>query len=173
VSQSGFYEARRHAEKTAIRKACVHVRATFTASGQSYGNRRLVAALASQGITVGRYKVRCLMWQERRKPVWKRKFVHTTDSRHDFPVAPNVLSGSSTRPRQTWLTPPISRIRTGTGWLYLAVVLDLFSRKVVGWAMVPAMLAMLAKLVCDALHMAIQQRCAPPGLNVRSDRGNQ
>lgn len=92
VSRSGFYEARRRAVKPAISKASVYVRAAFMASGQSYGSRRLVAALASQGIQIGRYKVRRLMRQERLKPVWKRKFVHTTDSRHDLPVAPNVLA---------------------------------------------------------------------------------
>jgi transposase InsO family protein len=171
VSRSGFYEARRRAERPAICKASVHVRAAFMASGQSYGSRRLVAALASQGVQVGRYKVRRLMRQERLKPVWKRKFVHTTDSRHGLPVAPNVLARqfNPSAPNVAYAS-DITYIRTGAGWLYLAVVLDLFSRKVVGWAMAPAM---PARLVCDALHMAIQQRRPPPGLIVHSDRGSQ
>ena len=171
VSRSGFYEARRRAEKPAICKAGVHVRAAFAASGQSYGSRRLVAALANQGVQIGRYKVRSLMRRERLKPVWKRKFVHTTDSRHGLPVAPNVLARAfnPTAPNVAYAS-DITYIRTGAGWLYLAVVLDLFSRKVVGWAMAPTM---PASLVCDALRMAIQQRRPPPGLIVHSDRGSQ
>ena len=134
VSRSGFYEARRRSGKPAICKAGVHVRAAFAASGQSYGSRRLVAALANQGVQIGRYKVRSLMRRERLKPVWKRKFVHTTDSRHGLPVAPNVLARqfNPTAPNVAYAS-DITYIRTGAGWLYLAVVLDLFSRKVVGW----------------------------------------
>lgn len=171
VSRSGFYEARRCAEKPAIGKAGVHVRAAFAASGQSYGSRRLVVALANQGVQIGRYKVRSLMRRERLKPVWKRKFVHTTASRHGLPVAPNVLARAfnPTAPNVAYAS-DITYIRTGARWLYLAVVLDLFSRKVVGWAMAPTM---PASLVCDALRMAIQQRRPPPGLIVHSDRGSQ
>jgi transposase InsO family protein len=148
----------------------VHVRAAFAASGQSYGSRRLVVALANQGLQIGRYKVLNLMHQGRLKPVWKRKFVHTTDSRHGLPVAPNVLARqfNPTAPNVAYAS-DITYIRTGAGWLYLAVVLDLFSRKVVGWAMAPSM---PASLVCDALRMAIQQRRPPPGLIVHSDRLN-
>jgi transposase InsO family protein len=171
VSRSGFYEAMQRAEKSAICKSAVHVRAAFAASGQSYGSRRVVAALANQGVKIGRYKVRSLMRREQLKPVWKRKFVHTTDSRHGLPVAPNVLARdfNPTVPNAAYAS-DITYIRTGAGWLYLAVVLDLFSRKVVGWSMAPTM---PASLVCDALRMAIQQRRPPPGLIVHSDRGSQ
>jgi transposase InsO family protein len=105
------------------------------------------------------------------KPVWKRKFVHTTDSRHELAVAPNVLARqfNPVAPNMAYVS-DITYIRTGAGWLYLAIVLDLFSRKVVGWAMAPSM---PAALVCDALRMAIQQRRPPPGLIVHSDRGSQ
>jgi putative transposase len=170
VSRSGFYEARQRAEKSAICKAGVHVHAAFAASGQSYGSRRVVAALANQGLKIGRYKVRNLMRREQLKPVWKRKFVHTTDSRHGLPVAPNVLARqfNPTAPNMAYAS-DITYIRTGAGWLYLAVALDLFSRKVVGWAMAPTM---PATLVCDALRMAIQQRRPLPGLIVHSDRGS-
>jgi len=166
VSRSGFYEARQRAEKPAICKAGVHVRGAFAASGQSYGSRRVVAALANQGVQIGRYKVRSLMRRERLKPVWKRKFVHTTDSRHGLSVAPNVLARefNPTAPNVAYAS-DITYIRTGAGWLYLAVVLDLFSRKIVGWAMAPTM---PASLVCDALSMAIQQRRPAPGLIVHS-----
>ncbi len=171
VSRSGFYEAKRRAVKPRICKTSVHMRAAFAASGRSYGSRRLVVALANQGVQVGRYKVRSLMQQAGLKPVWKRKFVHTTDSKHALPVAPNVLARqfNPTAPNVAYAS-DITYIRTGSGWLYLAVVLDLFSRKVVGWAMAPSM---PASLVCDALRMAVQQRRPSPGLVVHSDRGSQ
>jgi hypothetical protein len=105
------------------------------------------------------------------KPVRKRKFVHTTDSKHDLPVAANVLNRqfNPSAPNLAYVS-DITYIRTGAGWLYLATVLDLYARKVVGWAMAPSM---PAKLVCDALNMAIQQRRPGPGLIVHSDRGSQ
>ena len=152
-------------------KATVHVRAAFTASHQSYGSRRLVTALSNRGVSVGRFKVRRLMRQAGLRPVWKRKFVHTTDSKHDLPIAPNILARQfNPAAVNIAYVSDITYIRTGAGWLYLAVVIDLFSRKVVGWAMAPSM---PAKLVCDALHMALQQRRPAAGLVVHSDRGSQ
>ena len=101
----------------------------------------------------------------------KRKFVVTTDSKHNLPIAANILDRqfNPVAPNIAWVG-DITYIRTGSGWLYLAIVLDLFSRKVVGWAMAPSM---PAELVCTALHMAIQQRQPAPGLIVHSDRGSQ
>jgi len=92
VSRAGFYEAKHRAVAPAFCKASVHLRAAFMSSGQSYGSRRMVTALANSGLQIGRYKVRRLMRQASLKPVWKRKFVHTTDSKHALPVAPNVLA---------------------------------------------------------------------------------
>ncbi|WP_232730747.1 IS3 family transposase [Janthinobacterium sp. 64] len=171
VSRSGFYEAQRRSAKPVLCKASVHLRAAFMASHQSYGSRRLVTAMASAGFDIGRYKVRSLMRQQALKPVWKRKFVHTTDSKHDLPVAANVLNRqfNPSAPNLAYVS-DITYIRTGAGWLYLATVLDLYARKVVGWAMAPSM---PAKLVCDALTMAIQQRRPAAGLIVHSDRGSQ
>jgi transposase InsO family protein len=171
VSRSGFYEARRRSAKPLFCKTSVHLRAAFTASHQSYGSRRLVSALKARGISVGRYKVRSLMRQASLKPVWKRKFIHTTDSKHDLPIAANVLARqfNPVAPNVAYVS-DITYIRTGAGWLYLAMVLDLFSRKVVGWAMAPSM---PADLVCDALRMAIGQRQPAAGLIVHSDRGSQ
>jgi transposase InsO family protein len=171
VSRAGYYDAKRRAASPTVCKASVHVRAVFMGSGQSYGSRRLVTALANSGLQIGRYKVRRLMRQASLKPVWKRKFVHTTDSKHALPVAPNLLARqfNPTAPNLAYAS-DITYIRTGAGWLYLAVVLDLFSRKVVGWAMAPSM---PAELVCDALRMAIQQRRPAAGLIVHSDRGSQ
>jgi transposase InsO family protein len=126
--------------------------------------------MENQGIKVGRYKVRSLMRQAALKPVWKRKFIHTTDSKHNLPVAGNVLNRQFNPPAPNMAyVSDITYIRTGAGWLYLAVVLDLFARKVVGWAMAPSM---PAELVCSALNMAIQQRQPGPGLVVHSDRLN-
>lgn len=171
VSRSGYYDARRRSAKPRVCKAGIHLKAAFAASNQSYGSRRLVAALEVQGIQIGRYKVRSLMRKAGLKPVWKRKFIHTTDSKHDLPIAENILARqfNPERPNTAFVT-DITYIRTGTGWLYLAIVLDLYSRKVIGWAMAPSM---PAELVCSALRMAIQQRRPAPGLIVHSDRGSQ
>jgi putative transposase len=147
------------------------LRAAFQASGSSYGSRRLCVALKRQGLKVGRYRVRHLMKQQGLKARWRRKFAHTTDSRHDLPVAANVLNRqfNPQAPDQAWVA-DITYIRTGRGWLYLAVVLDLYSRKVVGWAMAPNM---AAELVCTALRMAIVLRKPAPGLIMHTDRGSQ
>ncbi|PWF48640.1 IS3 family transposase [Massilia glaciei] len=171
VSRSGYYEAQRRSAKPVLCKASVHLKAAFTASHQSYGSRRLVTAMKNQGIEIGRYKVRSLMRKASLKPVGKRKFIHTTDSKHDLPVAANVLNRqfNPVAPNMAYVS-DITYIRTGAGWLYLAIVLDLYARRVVGWAMAPSM---PAKLVCDALNMAIQQRRPAPGLIVHSDRGSQ
>jgi putative transposase len=172
VSRSGYYAARKRRHTApAVCEASVQLKAAFAASGGAYGSRRLRSAVASRGIVMGRYRVRSLMRQHGLRPVWKRKFVHTTDSRHALPIWPNVLDRqfNPTRPNQAWVA-DITYIRTRSGWLYLAVVLDLFARKVVGWAMAPDM---RATLVCQALQLAIAQRQPAPGLIVHSDRGSQ
>lgn len=171
VSRSGYYEALRRIAKPVVCKASVHLKAAFAASQQSYGSRRLVTAMADAGFQIGRFKVRSLMRQAALKPVWKRKFVHTTNSKHDLPIAANVLDRqfNPSAPNRAYVS-DITYIRTGAGWLYLAIVMDLYARKVVGWAMAPSM---PAKLVCDALNMAIGQRQPAPGLIVHSDRGSQ
>ena len=134
VSRSGFYEARRQRSKPLFCKSSVYLRAAFCASHQSYSSRRLVVALKEKGIAMGRYKVRQLMHQANLKPVWKRKFIHTTDSNHDLPIADNILARqfNPVAPNVAYVS-DITYIRTGAGWLYLAMVLDLFSRKVVGF----------------------------------------
>jgi transposase InsO family protein len=96
--------------------------------------------------------------------------MHTTDSKHALPVADNLLNRqfNPPAPNQAWVA-DITYIRTRAGWLYLAAVLDLYSRKVVGWGMAPNM---PASLVCTALQIAIVQRQPAPGLIVHSDRGS-
>ena len=172
VSRSGCYAFRKRED--APKKACpasAHLQAAFAASGRSYGSRRLCAALQAQGLRLGRHRVRTLMKTNGIQAIWKRKFVHTTDSRHDQPIADNVLDRQfmPTAANVAWVS-DITYIRTRCGWLYLAVVMDLFSRKIIGWAMAPNM---PAELVCAALQMAIAQRRPPAGLVVHSDRGSQ
>ena len=116
-------------------------------------------------------KVRRLMHEAGLKPVWKQKVKNTTDSKHDLPVAENLLNRAFNppQPNQAWAS-DITYIRTRTGWLYLAAVMDLHSRKIIGWAMDSAM---PATLVCRALQMAIGQRQPAAGLILHSDRGSQ
>jgi transposase InsO family protein len=172
VSRSGYYTARKRDQvQPVVCEASVHLKAAFAASGGAYGSRRLRTAVASRGIVIGIYRLRRLMRKHGLRSVWKRKFVHTTDSKHALPISPNVLNRqfNPSRPNLAWVA-DITYIRTRSGWLYLAVVLDLFARKVVGWAMAPDM---QATLVCRALQLAIVQRQPAAGLIVHSDRGSQ
>ena len=172
ISRSGYYAARKRDQvQPAVCEVSVHLKAAFAASGGAYGSRRLRTAVASRGAVVGIYRLRRLMRKHGLRSIWKRKFVHTTDSKHTLPISPNVLNRqfNPTRPNQAWVA-DITYIRTRSGWLYLAVVLDLFARKVVGWAMA---LSMQATLVCRALQLAIAQRQPAAGLIVHSDRGSQ
>ena len=172
VSRSGYYGSRQRAKLAP--KACLvstQLKAEFAASGKVYGSRRLSAVLCAQGLLIGRHRVRRLMREHGLRALWRRKFVHTTDSGHALPVSANVLARrfNPSGPNQAWVS-DITYIRTRSGWLYLAVVLDLYARKVVGWAMAPTM---HAELVCAALQLAIAQRQPTPGLIVHSDRGSQ
>ena len=172
VSRSGYYTARKRRQvQPAVCQASVQLKAAFAASGRAYGSRRLRTAMATRGVVIGIYRVRRLMRQHGLRSAWKRKFVHTTDSKHALPISPNVLDRqfNPTQPNRAWVS-DITYIRTRTGWMYLAVVLDLYARKVVGWAMAADM---QAELVCQALQLAVVQRQPPPGLIVHSDRGSQ
>ena len=172
VSRSGFYEASKRAEAPAsICPVTVQLKASFAASGGSYGSRPLRKALHAKGMEIGIYKIRRMMRANGLRSAWKRKFVHTTDSKHDLPVADNVLNRQfePEAVNTAWVA-DITYIRTRSGWLYLAVVLDLFSRKIVGWSMAPNM---PAELVCSAMQLAVVQRQPPPGLIAHSDRGSQ
>jgi putative transposase len=175
VSRSGYYaNVAVHKQRLAEPVVCadsVHLKAAFAASHKAYGSRRLRIAMAERGLAMGRHRVRTLMRLNGLRPVWRRKFVHTTDSKHSLAVSPNVLDRQFEQalPNQVWVA-DITYIRTRSGWLYLAAVLDLHSRKVVGWAMASAM---PASLVCTALQMAIVQRNPAPGLIIHSDRGTQ
>ena len=106
VSRSGYYAAAKRAQAAPVVCAdSVHVKAAFAASGRTYGSRRVRAALCTQGVTMGRYRVRSLMRTNGLRPVWRRKFIHTTDSKHAMPVSSNVLARQFERPlpNQAWV----------------------------------------------------------------------
>ncbi|MGC9458143.1 MAG: IS3 family transposase, partial [Halothiobacillaceae bacterium] len=118
VSRSGYYASRQRAAQP--QAACPirsHLQVAFAASGKTYGSRRLVKSLKDQGFHLGRYRVRSLMKAQGLRPVWKRKFIHTTDSRHRLPVADNVLDRQFTPPAKNtaWVS-DITCIRTQRGW---------------------------------------------------------
>lgn len=151
--------------------AVARLKTLFESTEHCYGSRRLLSALRSEGMSIGRFKVRRLMKQQGLRPIWKRKFVHTTNSNHNLPVAENLLNRQFNPEaiNQSWVS-DITYIRTRSGWVYLAAVMDLFSRKIVGWAMAPHM---RAELVISAMQLAIAQRQPEPGLIAHSDRGSQ
>lgn len=137
----------------------------------TYGSRRIVKALNALGYPVGRRKTRGLMREAGVLVRYRKRYKVTTNSNHKKPLFENVLDRQFTtiRPNQAYVS-DITYLHTQEGWLYLAVVIDLFSRKIVGWSMGSRM---TASLVCDALRMAIWQRKPKPGLIVHSDRGSQ
>ena len=171
ISRAGYYAAKSRSKPAQVCATGTHLQAAFNAYGKCYGSRRLVAALRAKSIHIGRYKARRIMRELNIKPVWKRKFVNTTDSKHNLPVADNLLNRefNPSAPNRAW-TSDITYIRTRTGWLYLAVVMDLASRRIVGWSMSERM---KADLVCDALKSAYWRRKPPAGLLMHTDRGSQ
>lgn len=174
VSASGFYASRGRPESAhAIRdrELTGKVKEAFREGRGAYGSPRIHAALVEDGEQVGRKRVARVMREAGVEVECKRRFVRTTDSKHGHPVAPNVLDRKFTteKPDQVWVT-DITYIQTDEGWLYLAAILDLFSRKVVGWAMDATM---ERTLVMSALRMALRQRAPGAGLMHHSDRGSQ
>jgi len=148
-----------------------HIRAIHAEVKGEYGWPRMHKELVARGIRVGKDRVRKLMQQHGIKAKTKRKFVVTTDSRHSLPVAPDLVQRrfNAETPNQLW-SGDITYIQTDEGWLYLAAVIDLFSRQVVGWSLQPHMQASLVK---DALAMAWWRRRPAAGLIFHSDRGSQ
>jgi putative transposase len=174
ASPSGFYDwlRRPESQRAAEDRALIEkIQAVHTESRRTYGSPRVHASLKAAGYRIGRKRVARLMRENDIRAKAKRKFKVTTDSRHDHPVAPNLLDRQFTveAPNTVWLA-DISYIWTREGWLYLAVVLDLFSRQVVGWAMDEQM---PQELTLAALDMALQRRRPLPGLMHHSDRGSQ
>ena len=138
---------------------------------QAYGSPRMTEELKSRGIPVSRDRVRRLMKANGIRARHKRRYKATTDSKHALPVAPNLLGRQfkTSAPDQVW-TADITYIPTREGWLYLAVVMDLYTRMIVGWTMDSRM---TRELVMNALRMARFRRKPAPGLLHHSDRGSQ
>ena len=159
------------ARAAADRDLAAQIRVAHEASRGRYGSPRVHAELRAHGRRVGRKRVARLMRGMGLSARRRRRFRRTTDSTHAFPVAPNLLGRDFTAsaPGRVRLA-DLTYIRTAEGWLYLAVVLDLFSRRVVGWSMSATM---TAQLVADALVIAIGRRGRPEALLHHSDRGSQ
>jgi transposase InsO family protein len=174
VSASGYYAWRHRPESIrsqADRVLLEDIRRIHADGRRRYGSPRVHAALQAEGQRVGRNRVARLMRRHGIRVRTKRRFRVTTDSKHAFPIAPNLLDRQFTapEPNKVWLA-DFTYIPTKEGWLYLAVVLDLFSRKVVGWAMRETM---AQELTLAALQMAITNRRPAPGLLHHADRGSQ
>jgi putative transposase len=174
VSESGYFTwkdrpaSRRQREDMVL---LAHVRSAFTLSNGTYGSPRMTRELQDGGLAVGRRRTARLMRENGLKARQKRRFRRTTDSHHAWPVAPNLLDQdfAATRPDEKWGT-DISYIWTQEGWLYLAVVIDLFARRVIGWATGDRLHRDLA---LAALRKALVMRRPAPGLIHHSDRGSQ
>ena len=175
VSRSSYYAWRSRPEsarKIANRELLADIRRVHTDHRGRYGAPRIHAELRAEGRTASRKRVERIMRRHGIRAQAPRRYrVCTTDSKHSLPVAANLLDRNfvAEKPNQVWLA-DITYIPTGEGWLYLAVILDLFTRKVVGWAMREHM---RAELTLAALTMAIQRRRPGPGLVHHSDRGSQ
>src|SRR5512144_2017096 len=175
VSASGYYAWRgrpESARSAANRALLTDIRRVHEQHRGRYGAPRIHAALRAEGRPLSRGRIERLMRRHGIRAMTHRRFrVVTTSSKHNLPIADNLLAQSflATRPNQIWLA-DISYIPTNEGWLYLAVVLDLFSRKVVGWAMRDHL---RQQLVIAALTMAIQRQRPARGLLHHSDRGSQ
>jgi transposase InsO family protein len=174
VSRSGFYASmRRPASSRSVEDSRVvaEVAAVFEEHKGRYGSVRITRELRDGGLAVGRHRVRRLMRQAALRVRRRRRWVRTTDSRHRHPIAPNLLARNFTvdAPNRAWVS-DITYLPTRAGWLYLAVILDLYSRAVVGWSMSRRI---DGKLTLDALDAAVVRRRVEPGLIAHSDRGTQ
>lgn len=175
VSRSGYYAWRdRPPSARAVADATlrVQIQAAHAASRGTYGSPRIKRALDRSGPPVGHNRVARLMRAaDLQGRTHRRHRVQTTDSRHSEPIAPNRLAETAapTQPDQVWVT-DLTYVATDEGWLYVAGVMDLFSRRLVGWAMGSSL---ATALPLAALLMAVRQRQPAPGLLHHSDRGVQ
>jgi len=176
VSRSGFYgwlkrpKNERDKENEMLLKAIKDIREREPKK-QVYGSPRLTVELNDMGLPCGKNRIARIMSDNNIRAKTKKKFKQTTDSQHKYPTAPNLLAGEFkvNAPDKVYVT-DITYIWTMEGWMYLAVVLDLFSRMVVGWAMNSRM---TRELAIEALNRAISLRNPGKGLIVHSDKGSQ
>jgi len=174
LSESGFYAWRNRVASQRQKADLIflaQIRAQFASSQETYGSPRMTAELKEAGLRIGRHRVARLMRENGLKALQKRRYKKTTDSDHGGPVAPNLLDQdfAAAAPNEKWGV-DISYVWTAEGWLYLAIVLDFYSRRIVGWAMSDRMKKDLA---LTALRRAIAIRRPPAGLLHHSDRGSQ
>jgi transposase InsO family protein len=174
VSRSGYYAWRRRPRSLrdeSNAKLTQTIRRIHEQSRRIYGSPRVYAALQQRGIACGRHRVARLMRDEGIRSKTKRRFRSIATKRGETPAAPNRLERRFTaaRPNQVWAS-DITIVKTAQGWLHLAIVLDLFSRKVVGWA---TSMAVTQTLALEALQRAFSTRRPKPGLLHHSDRGGQ
>jgi transposase InsO family protein len=174
VSRSGYYAWRKRGpsrRQQENEQLLVQIKTVYEHGRGTYGYRRVYAALVAKGIACGKHRVRRLMQMYRLQAKRKRRYRTTTESRHRLPIAPNRLARdfSATAANQKWVS-DITFVPTYEGWLYLSVILDLYSRLVVAWAMEPHL---DKELGLKALRMAIAGRRPLPGLLLHSDQGVQ
>jgi putative transposase len=174
VSVSGYYSwyhRKLSARKLSDSELAKKIKVIFDDEKGRAGAPRITKRLNQQGAQVGKHRVARIMRMHGLRAKAAKKFKATTNSNHQLPVAPNLLQQNffAYKPNEKWVS-DITYCWTEEGWLYLAVVMDLYSRKVVGWAMSERM---TKKLVIDALQMAIWGRKPPRGLIIHSDRGSQ
>jgi putative transposase len=174
VSQSGYFAWRGRPACRRQREDMVllaHLRSAFALSNGTYGSPRMTRELQDDGLKVGRRRTARLMRENGLRARQKRRFKCTTDSHHAWPVAPNIIDQdfAAERPNEKWGA-DISYVWTREGWLYLAVVIDLFARRVVGWAVGDRLHRDLA---LAALRRALLTRRPLAGLIHHSDRGSQ
>jgi len=174
VSKSGYFawrDGRERPRRSEDRALTVRIQAIHEESRQTYGSPRIHHALKIKGIALGKKRVARLMRTAGIAVHPARRFVVTTDSDHDRPIAPDLLQQDFTAsaPNQRWVT-DITYVPTAEGWLFLAAIVDLYSRRIVGWAMDSTM---HRSLVLTALDMAIAGRQPGQGLIHHSDRGSQ
>ena len=174
VSRSGYYKwLGRTRSARAIRNAelTTKIRAIHNHSNKTYGSPRIHAELREEGTPISRKRVARIMRQESIAGVPRKRYRHTTDSNHKYAIASNLLNRTFDvkTPNTVWSC-DITHVWTWEGWLYLAVVMDLFSRRVVGWA---AAHHMRTELVLNAFDMAVARRSPADGIIHHSDRGSQ
>ncbi|MCZ7558236.1 MAG: IS3 family transposase [Bacteroidia bacterium] len=174
VSCSGYYAWRRRGEHARAERTAAFdmaVREEFLRRKSSYGVRRLVKALRKRGFACGRSRVAASMRRQGLKVKHRRRFITTTDSKHSYTVSPNMLERqfSVDAPDTVWVS-DITYLRSTSGWLYLCVFIDLFSRKIVGWEVSTSL---RHTMVVTAFKRAAWTRSIRAGLIVHSDRGVQ
>jgi transposase InsO family protein len=171
VSRSGYYAYLKRVIYQVDERLILDIKLIAKQSNYSYGSRRMSMALRSKGYAIGRYAARTLMRQAGIECKQRRRYCITTDSKHKRPAAKNVLNRAFDvqQPNCVWVS-DITYLWTTEGWLYIAAVLDCFSRRVVGWAIAHHM---RETLVLDALAMALSRRDNTGDLLHHSDQGKQ